>query len=80
MAQYGCSLGKDVRVEYRAAHAVHSSCGRMVRDTGDSIIIEERFSARGGPKTARIEVPYNCVIKLEEIPAGAEILPPGYSA
>jgi hypothetical protein len=80
MTQYGHSLGKDVRVEYRAARAIHSSCGRMVRDTGDSIIIEERFDAHGNSKTARIEVPYNCVIHLEEIPARDDVPPPGRSA
>lgn len=67
MSQHEALLGKDIRVQYRAAGAIHCSSGRMVRDTERSIVIEERFNSRGTPKTARIEVPHNCVVAIEEV-------------
>jgi len=72
MARYFALLGRRVEVQYRAGDIVLAATGTLVADSGKSIFLEERFCQRGTTKTFRWEIPYQCIMKLEESSVPAE--------
>lgn len=72
MARYFALLGRRVEVHYRAGDIILPATGTLAADSGKSIFLEERFSQRGTTKTFRWEIPYPCIMKLEENTAPAE--------
>jgi hypothetical protein len=40
--------------------------GTLVHDSGKSIYIEEHFVQCGKPKTLRVEIPYQCIVRISE--------------
>jgi hypothetical protein len=75
MARYGGLLGKRVEVHYRAGDVTLPATARMVADSGRSIFLEEHYVLRGRVQTFRWEIPYQCILRMEEnrapIPATA---------
>jgi hypothetical protein len=63
---YPSLLGKRVEAHYRASDLHLSAVGTLVSDSGDSIVLEERFSQNGRDKTMRVEIPYEYVIRVVE--------------
>jgi hypothetical protein len=91
MARYSAFLGRKVEVHYRAGDICLPASGMFVADSGRSIFLEQRFDQRGTLKTFRWEVPYQYIIRIEELPsesasmrqpvlAGASSEPPAESA
>ncbi|SRR5713226_9218160 len=74
MARYGNFLGKRVGVHYRAGDITLPATARLVADSGRSIFLEEQYVLRGRVQTFRWEIPYQCVMRLEEC-AVAEAAP-----
>jgi hypothetical protein len=68
MSQYSSILGKRVQAFYRASNSRFSAVGILVSDTGRSIFIEEHFSQGGKDKTLRVEIPYEYVVRIAEVP------------
>jgi hypothetical protein len=66
MARYGGLLGKRVEVHYRAGDVTLPATARMVADSGRSIFLEEHYVLRGRVQTFRWEIPYQCILQMEE--------------
>jgi hypothetical protein len=56
MARYSDFIGRRIEVTYRSA------------DSGKSIFLEESYQQKGTVKTFRWEIPYPCIIQLNECP------------
>lgn len=66
MARYAALLSRRVEVTYRAGDIFLPATGTLAADSGKSIFLEEHFSQRGHVKTFRWEIPYQCIVRLEE--------------
>jgi hypothetical protein len=67
MSRYASFMGKRVEVRYRVADIHQKSVGTLVTDTGRCIVIEEHLQGER-KKTMRVEIPYEYVIRLAEVP------------
>ena len=68
MARYSALLGRRIEVTYRAGDIVLPASGTMAADSGKSIFLEEHYQQKGNAKTFRWEIPYMCIVQLNEIP------------
>lgn len=68
MARYSTFLGRRVEVQYRAGDILLPASGIFVADSGRSIFLEQNFMQRGQHKHFRWEIPYQCIVRLEEKP------------
>jgi hypothetical protein len=66
MARYSDFLGRRVEVQYRAGDILLPASGTFVGDSGRSIFLEQSFEQRGRQKNFRWEIPYRCIVKIEE--------------
>ena len=78
MARYSAFLGRKVEVQYRAGDILLPASGTFVADSGRSIFLEQSFMQRGQHKHFRWEIPYQCIVRLEEKPD--ELVPVASSA
>ncbi|OLD61181.1 MAG: hypothetical protein AUI53_06770 [Acidobacteria bacterium 13_1_40CM_2_60_7] len=79
MARYSAFLGRRVEVQYRAGDISLPATGTLAADSGRSIFLEESFIQRGKEKHFRWEIPYQCIVRIEERPAVPEPVPPNPS-
>src|SRR5579864_317812 len=77
MARYSGLLGCRITVTYRAGDIVLPATGNLAADSGKSIFLEESYQQKGSVKTFRWEIPYMCIVNLNECP---EIPSPSASA
>ncbi len=75
MARYSAFLGRKVDVHYRAGDICLPASGTFVADSGRSIFLEQRFDQRGTQRTFRWEVPYQCIIRIEQNPSESAAAP-----
>jgi hypothetical protein len=68
VARHSVLVGKVVKVEYRTADLQLPASGTLVHDSGKSIYIEEHFVQCGKPKTLRVGIPYQCIVRISERP------------
>jgi len=68
MARYSSLIGRRIVVTYRAGDIVLPATGNLAADSGKSIFLEESYKQRGSLKTFRWEIPYNCILELNECP------------
>jgi hypothetical protein len=68
MAQYSALLGRRIQVTYRAGDIVLPATGNLAADSGKSIFLEESYQQKGSVKTFRWEIPYMCIVHLNECP------------
>jgi hypothetical protein len=68
MARYSAFLGRRVEVQYRAGDILLPASGTFVADSGRSIFLEQNFEQRGQHKHFRWEIPYQCLVRIEEKP------------
>lgn len=74
MARYSAFLGRRVEVQYRAGDILLPASGTFVADSGRSIFLEQNFEQRGQHKHFRWEIPYQCLVRIEEKPdSGATV-------
>ena len=66
MARYSAFLGSFVDVQYRAGDICLPASGTFVADSGRSIFLEQHYEQHGQPKNFRWEIPYQCIVRLEE--------------
>ena len=66
MARYSAFLGRAVEVQYRAGDICLPASGTFVADSGRSIFLEQHYEQRGQQKNFRWEIPYPCIVRLEE--------------
>ncbi len=66
MSLYHALLGKRVEVQYRAGDVILPATGSLAADSGRSIFLEEKLMQRGQVKTFRWEIPYVCILSVEE--------------
>jgi hypothetical protein len=69
MAKYIALLGRRVQVEYRAGELQLPAVGTLAADSGKSIFLEEHFEKSASVRTFRWEIPYSCIVKIQETPA-----------
>jgi len=67
MAKYIALLGRRVQVEYRAGDLYLPAVGKLAADSGKSIFLEEHFEKSDSVRTFRWEIPYQCIVKINEI-------------
>jgi hypothetical protein len=67
MARYSAFLGRSIEVQYRAGDICLPASGTFVGDSGRSIFLEQHYEQHGQPKNFRWEIPYQCIVRLEEI-------------
>ena len=53
---------------YRAGDIVLPATGHLAADSGKSIFLEESYQQKNGVKTFRWEIPYPCILQLNECP------------
>lgn len=70
MNKYDSFLGKRVEARYRTGYVYHSATGTVTADSGSSISIEDHFEQDGKKKMLRVEIPYEYILSLIELPAG----------
>jgi len=70
MARYSALLGCRIEVTYRAGDIVLPATGNLAADSGKSIFLEESYQQKGKVKTFRWEIPYPCIVQLNECPEG----------
>lgn len=80
MSRYHSLLGRRVEVQYRAGDVVLPATGTLAADSGRSIFLEERISQRGQIKSFRWEIPYVCILNLDENFGPAPVIPNEASA
>ena len=68
MARYSAFLGRRVEVQYRAGDILLPASGIFVADSGRSIFLEQSFEQRGKNGHFRWEIPYQCLVRIEEKP------------
>lgn len=68
MAKYSGFLGRRIEVTYRAGDIVLPATGNLAADSGKSIFLEESYKQKTGVKTFRWEIPYPCIVQLNECP------------
>jgi len=68
MARYSAFLGRKVEVQYRAGDILLPASGTFVADSGRSIFLEQNFEQRGQHKHFRWEIPYQYLVRIEEMP------------
>jgi hypothetical protein len=68
MARYSVLLGRRIEVTYRAGDIVLPATGNLAADSGKSIFLEESYKQKTGTKTFRWEIPYPCIVQLNECP------------
>ena len=68
MARYSAFLGRRVEVQYRAGDILLPASGVFVADSGRSIFLEHHFEQRGKQGHFRWEIPYQCLVRIEEKP------------
>jgi hypothetical protein len=73
MARYSALLGRRIEVTYRAGDIVLPATGNLAADSGKSIFLEESYQQKGTVKTFRWEVPYPCIVQLNECPEGPKL-------
>jgi hypothetical protein len=67
MARYSAFLGHRVEVQYRAGDILLPASGTFVADSGRSIFLEEHFEQRGQEKQFRWEIPYQYIVRIEDL-------------
>jgi len=55
-------------VTYRAGDIILPATGNLAADSGKSIFLEESYKQQGSTKTFRWEIPYPCIVELNECP------------
>ena len=68
MARYSAFLGRRVEVQYRAGDILLPASGTFVADSGRSIFLEQSIEQRGQRKHFRWEIPYQYLVRIEEVP------------
>ncbi len=66
MARYAAFLGRFVDVQYRAGDICLPASGTFVADSGRSIFLEQHYEQHGQIKNFRWEIPYQCILRVEE--------------
>jgi hypothetical protein len=69
MARYFAFLGRRVEVQYRAGDILLPATGTFVADSGRSIFLEEHFEQRGQEKQFRWEIPYQYIVRIQDLDA-----------
>jgi hypothetical protein len=67
MARYSAFLGRRVEVHYRAGDILLPASGTFVADSGRSIFLEQHLTQHGQQKHFRWEIPYQYIVRLEEL-------------
>jgi hypothetical protein len=76
MARYSAFLGRRVEVQYRAGDILLPASGTFAADSGRSIFLEEHFEQRGQEKQFRWEIPYQYIVRIQDLDAdGASLTP-----
>jgi hypothetical protein len=68
MARYSPMLGRRIIVTYRAGDIILPATGNLAADSGKSIFLEESYKQKGSIKTFRWEIPYPCIVEMNECP------------
>jgi hypothetical protein len=73
MAKYSTMLGSRVSVEYRAGDIYLPASGTLAADSGKSIFLEEHFEKNKSVKTFRWEIPYQCIVRIQQVAPEAQV-------
>lgn len=68
MKRFESFLGKRAEVRYRTGYIYYCTSGTLAADNGASVFIEESFVQNAKKKMLRIEIPYECILSVVELP------------
>jgi hypothetical protein len=71
VARFSAFLGHPVEVRYRAGDISLPAFGKLVADSGRSIFLEQHYQQQGQPRTFSWEIPYPCVLHLQQVESAA---------
>jgi len=57
-------MGRRVEARYRAGGVHLSASGTLVSDNGRAVWVEEILSTDGREQIVRVEIPYDCVVRI----------------
>jgi hypothetical protein len=80
MARYSAFLGRAVEVQYRAGDICLPASGTFVADCGRSIFLEQHYEQCGLQKNFRWEIPYQCIVRIEETEVPSALSPTSAAA
>lgn len=80
MARYSAFLGRAVEVQYRAGDICLPASGTFVADSGRSIFLEQHYEQCGQQKNFRWEIPYQCVVRIDEREISSAVSPASAAA
>lgn len=72
MKRFVSLVGERVEVHYRASDLHLSVIGVLVADTGQSLVLEDRFVRGGSEKMMRVAIPYDYVVRVSAIGSGSQ--------
>jgi hypothetical protein len=75
MCRYHELVGRRIEVQYRAGDVILPATGWLAADSGKSIFLEEKLAQRGQVKSFRWEIPYSCILSLDENFAPVPVVP-----
>jgi hypothetical protein len=75
MCRYHELVGRRIEVQYRAGDVILPATGWLAADSGKSIFLEEKLAQRGQVKSFRWEIPYSCILSVDESFAPAPVVP-----
>lgn len=67
MKRFVSLVGERVEVHYRASDLHLSVIGILVTDTGESLVLEDRFLQGGKEKMMRVAIPYDYVVRITRL-------------
>jgi hypothetical protein len=64
MQRFVSLVGQRVEVHYRASDLHLSVVGMLVSDTGECLVLEDRFVQAGKEKMMRVAIPYDYLVRI----------------
>jgi hypothetical protein len=65
VARYSSLIGTGIEVVYRAWNLDLRTSGKLLRDSGTFIIVEQHLEQERSIRNYQLKLPYNCIIKIE---------------
>jgi hypothetical protein len=66
MGRYSSLLGTGIELVYRFCDVDLRISGKLLSDSGTCIIIELNLDQEGNLRVCRMELPYDCIVRLNE--------------
>lgn len=66
MARYSSLIGTKIEVAYRDWGLDLRACGKLLRDSGSFIIVEQDLAQPSAKY--QVKLPYDCIVRIRDFP------------